>query len=414
MSSRFDPKRFHKADSPFSGDSSTVTSSGRRSRYSFWAFWIVGLLLLVDCVVNFIHSRAAMQLRCSDLSPKTEECKCDDISSSKAGLKGVEVQSMETAPLVDMADRKGIVLLPASVDKFGIAAVLGSSALFDLHGWYPVIMLNEASRLSPGLESYIADHRLCCVPVKHPEYPQEDPPNSPATSSYLRYQRLLVAPYLVTLMEKTCAVTGVRNDTFVVLGDADLWPVNDAFLVGLKLEWELSKKPKSIVMQGPEVKPWPWRRRAMCYTGGTIEGWRQYMNSSGDVFTDWKHHLEVARMLRSKLNRTWLARTPLSHMDEFIMGNRLLMEKSYPVVEHDVKPRRVGKHFNESWIYDERGVSEHIFEKDDIHLGHLLKPKALMSYMLRMALNEEDVQRYWSIYDAAPVLEESDFHEEGT
>jgi len=85
------------------------------------------------------------------------------------------------------------------------------------------------------------------------------------------------------------------------------------------------------------------------------------------------------------------------------MGYKLLVEKSHPVVEVDHWPTRIGKHYNESWIYDEKQVLKNIFTKDDVHLGHGLKPKAIMDGMLRMVLTKEDVERYWAIYESAPA-----------
>jgi len=60
-------------------------------------------------------------------------------------------------------------------------------------------------------------------------------------------------------------------------------------------------------------------------------------------------------------------------IDEYIMGHKLLAEKSHPVVEVDHWPTRIGKHYNASCIYDEKQVLKNIFTKDDVHLT---RPKA--------------------------------------
>jgi len=308
---------------------------------------------------------------------------------------------------------KGIVILGASLDKFGLVASLGSSALFDLHGWLPVVLVNKKSYSSAmkkidGLLEWITNHNLCVVPVQYPDkVPEEDHPTDPNRQTFVRYNRLLVTPYLPTILERECGIKGVNNDTFVVLGDGDLWPVHDEQLLMMKnaLEYSQADPKPGIVMQGGVVKDFPWKRRALCYTGGFIWGWKKYMNATGDMLTDWENHLVLGRQLRGKLRETWNWTGPLSHMDEFIFGWNLLENKVDPVVELASFPRRIGKNYNASWILKEHEVALHLFEHDDVHLGHNLKPKTLMNVMLRMALSEKDIAQYWSIYQKSPRFE---------
>ena len=107
---------------------------------------------------------------------------------------------------VTAVPRKGIVILGASLDKFGLAASLGSSALFDLHGWLPVVLVNHASYSSAmknidGLRNWITDHKVCIVLVKYPDkLPVEDHPTDLNRQTFVRYSRLLVASYLETIL----------------------------------------------------------------------------------------------------------------------------------------------------------------------------------------------------------------------
>ena len=140
----------------------------------------------------------------------------------------------------------------------------------------------------------------------------------------------------------------------MVIGGGDLWPVHDAPLVMMKhaLEAHSRVDPKTgMIMIGLPVKGFPWKWRALCYTGGFIWGWKNYMNASGDMMTDWENHLDFGRKLREKLNETWNATAhgsallPLSHMDEYILGWNLLENKVEPVIEPYYGPQQIGKHF---------------------------------------------------------------------
>lgn len=327
----------------------------------------------------------------------------------------------ETSPLAPLgAHFKGIVLLPASIDKFGLSAALGSSLLFKMHSWYPVLVVNEESYRNthvPLLDEWIKEHSLCIVPIKYPEPLKEDPSDGMTSQTFLRYKRLVLAPYIAEYMERECSIDigGVRNNTtssgaasstLIVMGDGDLWPINDLPLQALKTALDLSEDPKtSIALQGTEVKGFPWRRRALCYTGATVAGWRKYMNASGDLYSDWNHHVEKGRELRQVLRAKqegWEVKTPLFHMDEYILGYKLFVEKSHPVVETSYWPRRAGKHMNQTWFYNETAVYPPLFAFDDVHLGRSLKPKPLMDSMLNLVLSKQGIDKYWAIVSNAP------------
>ena len=300
---------------------------------------------------------------------------------------------------------KGIILLPASMNKFGLAAVLGSSALFELHGWLPVLIFQKQQPDQkpeiPFLDEWIQNHNLCTFSVQYPDPQPEDPKDGTGGQTFLRFKRHLVAPYLDKYMQEECGIA-VNRSTLVILGDGDLWPINDVPLEALKYNLDRATDPDSISLQGPVVKGFPWKRRALCYTGSTINGWYQYMNSTGDIYTDFQQHLDTGYKLRAQLDDDWVRKIPIFHKDEYNFGYKLFVEKSYPSVESDYGPRRMGKHYNETWIHNETIASQMIFRYDDLHLGRGLKPKPLMNAILRLALSSKEIETYWKIVNAAP------------
>jgi hypothetical protein len=303
---------------------------------------------------------------------------------------------------------KGVILLPASMDSYGLSAVLGSSLLFKMHGWFPVIVVNgqtyETTNI-PILKEWMDEHKLCVIPLRYPERLKEDPKDGTAGQTFMRYKRILLAPYIDQYMKQECSIS-VDPSTLVVLGDGDLWPVNDVPVQALKTALDLSSKPDtSIVLQGSEVTGFPWRRRALCYTGATIAGWHKFMNATGDLYADWHQQVKIGRELLQliRADKTWKTKTPIYHMDEYIFGYKLFVEKSHPVQETSYIAKRAGKYTNQTWYYDFHQASNaELFKYDDVHLGHSLKPKPLMDAMLRLALTPEGVEKYWAIIDAVP------------